>query len=118
MKKRIQSFQHAFNGLTYSFKTQTNFKIHTAATLFVIIAGFAFECTLFEWLFIALAATLVLFTELFNTAIELLADKVEPNYSLEIKHVKDVAAAAVLVASLFAWVVATVVFIPKLVVLF
>lgn len=54
------------------------------------------------WALLALAIGLVLATELLNTAIEKLVDHLHPAQHPEIKVVKDVAAAAVLVASLAA----------------
>jgi len=50
---------------------------------------------------------------LFNTAIEKLADHVTPGYNNQIKVVKDLSAAAVLIASLLALAAGLIIFIPK-----
>ena len=59
------------------------------------------------WALLALAISMVISAELLNTAIERLADHVHPQFDEEIKTVKDVAAAAVLIASFSAIAVAT-----------
>ena len=60
-----------------------------------------------------LAITLVVSAEIFNTAIEVLADKIEPDVHPQIKLVKDLAAGAVLVCATFAVIVGVVIFVPK-----
>ncbi len=80
----------------------------------VILAGIIVQLSKTEWLFMALAIVIVFISELFNTALERLADKVESKFDSTIGAVKDYASAAVLVASLFAVVVGLVVFGPKL----
>jgi diacylglycerol kinase len=55
---------------------------------------------------------------LFNTAIEKLADEVDPKWNERIGQVKDYAAGAVLVSALMAIIVGALVFIPKIVDLF
>jgi len=60
------------------------------------------------------AIALVIIVEMLNTAIEKLADVVSPSIHPQIKVVKDVAASAVLIAAIFAVVVAMLVFLPKL----
>jgi diacylglycerol kinase len=49
-----------------------------------------------------------------NTSIELLADVYTQEFNLKIKQVKDIAAGAVLIASIFAAIVGFVIFLPHL----
>lgn len=114
MKTQLKSFKHAIHGIAYCFKTQRNFKIHTLALILVGVLGYLLKCSTSEWLFLILVSFMVLAAELFNTALEFLSDKVEPNYCATIKAVKDLAAGAVLIVSLAALAVGLVVFIPKL----
>lgn len=67
-----------------------------------------------EWLWIVAAITFVLVAELFNTALELLVDLVSPGYNKAAGIVKDLASAAVLLAAVFAVIVALIIFTPKL----
>ena len=92
-----------------------NFQIHLFATILVGIAGWYFQLSGNEWLWIVLAIGLVLVAELLNTAIELLVDLVSPEFNVKAGKVKDVAAGAVIVAALISVIIAAIIFIPKLI---
>jgi len=112
--KRKRSFQYAFKGLKFFVTTEPNALIHLAFTLFVIIAGFFFNISVTEWSLLFICCALVLGSEAFNTAIEKLADIILPEQNTNIGLVKDIAAAAVLITSLFAATVGLLIFLPKL----
>ncbi|MBB5635906.1 undecaprenol kinase/diacylglycerol kinase (ATP) [Pedobacter cryoconitis] len=114
MRRLIKSFGYALSGIAYTVKTQMNFKIHLVATLLVGIAGWYFQLSGHEWLWIILAIGLVLVAELLNTAIELLVDLVSPDFNPKAGKVKDVAAGAVIVAAFISVIIAAIIFIPKL----
>ena len=76
--------------------------------------GLALEISRQEWLAIVLAIALVWVAEALNSALELLCDLVSPERHPTIKQVKDVAAAAVLMAALGSVVVAALVFGSRL----
>jgi len=61
-----------------------------------------------------LSIGLVWIAEMFNTCIEKLIDFLAPGYHQQLKFIKDVAAGAVLVAALIAFVIGLIVFIPHL----
>lgn len=111
----IKSFGYAFSGISYALKTQLNFKIHLATFVLTVIAGYWVKLSSTEWLFILLFSGMVLITELFNTAIEVLTDLVSPNYHSKAKAVKDVAAAGVLVAAISSIISGLIIFIPKVI---
>lgn len=115
IKKRAKSFHFAFNGLYQFFKTQHNALIHAVATVAVIAFSLAIHLPLAKFLFVAIAIGLVWMAELFNTAIEQLCDMVCPQQHPTIKFIKDLSAAAVLVAALVAVIIAFIIFIPALV---
>ena len=114
MKKFLQSFIYAFNGLAYALKTQLSFQIEVFATAVVVVLGCLLGLDPNEWLWISIAITLVLVLELLNTAIEVLVDLVSPQQHPKAGAIKDVASAAVLVGSIFALIVALFIFVPKL----
>lgn len=116
--ERIKSFGFAFEGLMTFFKTQHNAWIHLTVVILAITIGYFLDINNTEWLFVALAITLVFASEMFNTAIEFLCDKISPDIDPQIKKVKDVAAAAVLLTSFFAITTGGIIFIPKLIELF
>ena len=106
-------FRYAFNGLRISFSSEHSIWIHSLATILVIILSIVKRVTAVEALAILFSVAFVWIAELFNTAIEKLADHVTPGFNNQIKIVKDLSAAAVLIASLIAIVVGLIIFIPK-----
>ncbi len=117
-KKLRDSFQYAFSGIADMLREESNARIHCIVTVLVIIAGFIFRISTAEWIGVALAIGLVISAETFNTAIERLADVVQPEQDSRIRDVKDLAAAAVLLCALAAAAVGLIVFVPKIIALF
>ncbi len=113
MKRFLNSFRHAFNGLVYTFSTQLNFKIHCVSAILVAILGLYVNLTFIEWIWIAIAIALVMVVELINTAIEILVDLISPQKQAKAGAIKDVAAAAVLVSALMALTIGLFIFVPK-----
>lgn len=111
---RIRSFGYAFAGIATLVRTQPNARIHLIATLAVVGLGFVLGVTALEWAALFLAIGLVFSAEAFNSAVEVLADKVEPEQDPAIKVVKDVAAGGVLLAAMAAALVGLVILLPKL----
>lgn len=111
---RIKSFGFALKGIKLFFLTQHNAWIHLAAAIVTIIAGFYFHLNTNEWCWIVAAISLVFICEAFNTAIEFLTDLVSPDYNEKAGKVKDLAAGAVLIASITALVIGLLIFLPKI----
>jgi diacylglycerol kinase len=80
----------------------------------VIIVGFAFSLNFLEWLIILGCSCVVLTAELFNTALEELCNKLHPEKDSQIGKVKDISAAAVLIAALFALLAGILIFGNKI----
>lgn len=114
IRSRIASFGYAFEGLAVLLRTQPNAWIHAVATVLVVLAAWWLEAAASDWALLVVAMTLVWVAEGLNTAIEFLADAAVPDHHALIKHAKDVAAAAVLLASLAATVIGVLVFVPLL----
>lgn len=87
-------------------------KIHFLAALLVIGAGVYVNISAIDWCMLAFAIAFVMVTELINTAIEKLCDMVMPAPHPVIKYIKDISAAAVLVACIAAVVAGSIVFWP------
>lgn len=111
IKKRIQAFGFAFNGLFMAIKTEAHLKIHLLATLIVVIAGIYFKISKIEWIAISICCGTVIAAELFNSAIEKLCDTYTKETNEKIKFIKDVSAAAVLVLSLMSVITALFIFV-------
>ena len=79
-----------------------------------IALGLFVGLSIMEWGLIIFAIGFVLSAELFNTAVERLGDHIaEGNWNQTVKHLKDIAAAAVLISAIMALAVGIIViFIP------
>jgi undecaprenol kinase len=96
----------ALAGLRTAWRAEASFKVHVAAAVLVTAALAWLEPAPIWWAIAALAVGAVIAAELFNTAVEHLADHLHPELHPAIKAVKDCAAAAVLVTTLAALAVA------------
>lgn len=112
--QQIKSFKYAFNGIKDFIITEHNARIHLTATIAVIIASFLFHISMHEWMMIIFAIGFVWSAEMFNTCIEKTMDFISTEKSPEIKLIKDIAAGAVLIASITAFILGLTIFIPKI----
>lgn len=109
---RFHSFGYAFEGMRHALLHEANMRIHLLAAIVIIIAGFIRHISKWQWAAILICIAFVWVAELFNTCIERLCDMYGGNaYNTTIKIIKDVAAAAVLVASLASAIVGIIIFI-------
>jgi len=98
----IQSFNYAFEGVLWTLRTQRNMRIHFALAVGVLILAFAFGVSKLELIALLLAIAFVLVTEMINTAIEAATDIATTSFDPLAKLAKDIAAGAVLIASVTA----------------
>jgi diacylglycerol kinase len=110
--ERLRSFTFAFRGLYRVLKTEHNFRIHLLTAMIAIILGVVMRITRADWLIVILCIGFVLFAEIMNTAVEKLTDIAEPKKNESAGLVKDIAAGAVLVASITALAAGLMVFLP------
>jgi diacylglycerol kinase len=109
-RKWRRSFRYAYEGIKYALDTQRNMKFHFSVAFLVLLAALFIHLSKTDILFILLAVTLMIVTELINTAVEKTVDLAMPDRHPLAKIAKDVAAASVLVSAMFAIVVGLVVF--------
>ena len=100
----IGSLNCAIEGILWAVKTQRHMLFHLVAAILVLVGALVLRLSLYEFALLALAITLVLFAELVNTAIEVTVDLVSPESHPLARRAKDVAAGAVLLASVGALV--------------
>jgi undecaprenol kinase/diacylglycerol kinase (ATP) len=111
----IKSAGFAIQGIKQFFTSERNGRIQAIMAAAVFLAGLLFSISMMEWLIIILFTALVLSLEMFNSALEKLCDKVNPEMDPQIKVIKDMAAGAVLWTSLLAAVAGLYIFIPKII---
>lgn len=96
----LRRLRFALDGLSHTLRTERSFQTQAVLFVVVIVAMLLVRPGPIWWAAVALACSGVLGAELFNTAIEHLADHLHPDIHPQIRMVKDCAAAAVLIASL------------------
>lgn len=112
--KHAERFRYAFHGLYVFWKTTKHISFHLLAAVVAIVLGFYFHISNVEWFAIIFSIGFVLVAEAFNTAIEIDIDLTSPDYHPYARDTKDVAAGAVLLASLTALAIGLIIFIPKI----
>jgi diacylglycerol kinase len=113
-KSRVASFRFALNGLWSLIKYEHNSRIHLAGAITAIILGLIFKLNSSEWSLIIIVIGLVFITELLNSAVESLADYINPEWNELIKKAKDYSAAAVLISAIISVIIGAIIFIPKI----
>lgn len=100
---------HAIRGLSYTFRYERNFRIEILAGLLVIVSIFLFDFLLWERVILICMVGWVLVMELLNTVVERIINIVRPRNHPYPGVIKDVMASAVLLSSLMAFIVASVI---------
>lgn len=111
MRERIRAFGYALQGISSLFR-EPHFRFHILAFVAVVSLGAHFDIAQQEWTVILLISALVLGLEAMNSGLENLADALHPDRHPLIKKSKDMAAGAVLIASIFAVVIGLIIFLP------
>ena len=106
----FDSFNYAFEGLVHALRTQRNIRIHFAVAAVVVVAAVWVGVSKLELIVLLISITFVLCAELVNTAIEGAIDVSTTSFDPMAKLTKDVAAGAVLIATLNALAVGYLVF--------
>ena len=115
MKTFFKAVLFALQGIKQFFSRDRNGKIQMVIGVTAIILGFTVSLTSFQWLLVLFCIGLVISLEMINSAIERYCDLVTTDFHPGIKTIKDVAAGAVLVASITSLIIGLIIFIPALV---
>jgi undecaprenol kinase len=110
-KKLSDSFKNAYNGLKLAMSHERNMRIHFIAAISSVVLGIILGLDTIRWALLMVANGMVLAAELLNTAVEKMTDMITSNYSEDAKAVKDMAAGAVLAASVAAAAIGALIFL-------
>lgn len=116
-RQLFSSVRHALRGVRVVFHAEQNFRIQVAVGALVLILAAMVDVRSYEWILLILLIGAVLTLELINSIIERLADAFKPRLHPFVKDIKDIMAAAVLIASLIAAAIGMTIFYPYLFVL-
>jgi undecaprenol kinase len=112
LKKFFRSFRNAWRGLKYVVRNEQSFQIELLIGIFVIMLMFIFDIRVLEKVALFLVIFFVMVMELFNTMLERVVDILKPRVHPYAQLIKDVMAAAVLLAAIGAIVVGTIILYP------
>jgi len=104
-KDIVASFNDAMYGLLFIIKKERNFRIHLLMGFMVIAGALLLNIPLPEFLILLIAIGTVFSAEIINTAVEIVVDGFTDKYHAEAKKAKDVAASAVFISSVSAFVI-------------
>ena len=113
-RKFVESFNAAVEGFIYVLKTERNMRVHFLAAFFFILLGIYLNFTYLELLALSVTITMVLASEMINTAIELIVDMVKSDFHPVARIIKDVSAGVVLLTSINAVIVGYILFSRKI----
>ena len=107
-------FGDAFRGLKFGIRGHSSFSVHFFFAALVIAAAIVLRCTLLDWCLLLGCIGLVLTAELFNSAVETLFRGLDEATGERTWPCLDIAAGAVLLASITAAAIGTLVFLHRL----
>jgi diacylglycerol kinase (ATP) len=109
----MESFNFAIEGVIHVLRTQRNMRLHFAAAVAVIVVAVAVGVSKIELSVLLISIAFVLVAEMINTAVEGAIDAATTSFDPMAKLAKDIAAGAVLIASVNAVAVGYLVFAGK-----
>jgi undecaprenol kinase len=115
IKQLVNSTKHALRGVRHVFLNENSFKIQVLVGSVVVVLAFTFPLLAWEQIVILMLVGFVLIMELINSVLERLVDSFRSRVHPVVRDIKDIMAAAVLLASLFAAVIGLIIFIPYLI---
>lgn len=118
MRRHTISFRNAWKGLVWAVTTQPNYKIHLTLSFLSIVGGILLQISYNEFLTIFILITMGLTIETINTALEETNDAIDLKKRDDIRLAKDVAAGGMLFFAIGAFIIACIIFIPKILTLF
>jgi diacylglycerol kinase len=110
----VDKFRYAFRGAELGIRGQSSFFVHLFAAAAVVVAGIVLQVTRVEWCLLVLCITGVLTAEMFNSALESMAKAITREQNPHLGGSLDIGSAAVLLASIGAAVVGTIIFLDRL----
>lgn len=113
-RQLLRSFRHAVHGVKIAFKAEQSFRVQAIAALLVVLLMLVLPVNAFEVIILFLVIASVLILELINSIFERLVDAFKPRIHPVVGEIKDIMAATVLIASVFATCIGLIIFVPKL----
>ena len=110
----VQAFNFAIEGVIHVLRRERNMRVHFTLATIVLVLAFTYDVTKLELMALLIAISFVLIAEMVNTAVEEMIDLSTDAYDPRAKIAKDVAAGAVLIASVVAATIGYLVFVDRI----
>ncbi len=111
----VESLYHALKGLSVAFQDERNLKIQSVLAVLAISLAFALQFDPISWAMLFLSIGLVVTAELLNTSIERVVDmSTGGEFNSLARDAKDVAAGAVVCASVTSLAIGAAIYLPRL----
>jgi diacylglycerol kinase (ATP) len=111
---RIKSVKYAFKGAYLLVRHEPSIQVQVVIAVIMCALGFYFNISSTEWILQLITISLVISIEGVNTAIEKIADFIHPKFHPSIGLIKDIAAGAVFIASIFAVIIGLIIYLPRI----
>jgi diacylglycerol kinase len=114
-KRRLwrDKFRESLRGIKLGIRGHSSFFVHFFFAALVMATAIVLRCEVLEWCLLLGCIGLVLTAELFNSALETIYHGLDDSTRPRVRHCLDIAAGAVLLASITAAVIGAIVFLPK-----
>lgn len=113
-RRAVKKFGSAISGIQTGLLYDRSILLQVALGCITVIGFVIIGISMVEWLFVLSAIFAVLITEFLNSAVEDVCDLLISKYDLHVKEIKDIAAAAVLLAAVYALLVAGIILIGRI----
>lgn len=109
------TFKNARKGMRLVLKSEVNIRVHVIIAIIVITCAILLGFSIEKICILLLTIALVIVSEMLNSAVEFALDAVFHNrYSKLVGMAKDISAGAVMLASVVAIIVGTLLFVPEI----
>jgi diacylglycerol kinase len=106
------SYVFAIRGIRIAIVQERQMLLHIAASMMVIVLNIILKLSKTDWIITLILIGLVLMAEIFNTAIEKMADRITKEQDPLIRDIKDLSAGAVLTMGIVAAITAMIIYYP------
>jgi diacylglycerol kinase (ATP) len=113
LRKWIKSANYAIEGILHAARTQRHMRYHLYAAILILLLSLMLGISWSEFAVLIILSIVVLSVEMLNTAVEMIADVLFPEYDQRAKVIKDVAAGAVLICALGAVVIGYIILFER-----
>lgn len=111
----FNTFKNARKGMRLSLKSEQNIRVHIICGALALALGFALHFSAVRFCILLLTIVMVISAEMMNSAIEFALDSIYHNkYSRMVGMAKDIAAGAVMIVTVVALMVGTLLFVPPI----